>query len=66
MPVNHVHYFIFSDQYMPGVTKDIEDAVESVDKNSINYLLACIEVIEALPKMASLNYQKTLYDNMRP
>jgi len=54
------------DQYMSGVTQDINDAVAAVDKGSINYLLACIDAIEALTKMGSFNYQKTLYDNMRP
>lgn len=51
---------------MPGVTQDINDAVADVDKGSINYLLACMDAIEALTKMGSFNYQKTLYDNMRP
>jgi hypothetical protein len=51
---------------MPGVTADINDAVAAADKGSTNYLLACIDVIEALPKMGSYNYEKPLYDNMRP
>ncbi|CAG5084953.1 Oidioi.mRNA.OKI2018_I69.PAR.g10779.t1.cds [Oikopleura dioica] len=54
------------DQYKAGVTKDIEDAVATVDTSNINYLIACAETIEALPKMGSLNYVKSLYDNLRP